>query len=193
MISNRSFADNVRNLYSWIITKLLFRNARLVRMPIFITGKKGIKYGRGFTTGRGCRFSARTDRKSLCIGENARLGDYVHINADYGITIGDNVLMASKVFISDTSHGSYSGDNHSSPFTNPSLRELYYKPVTIGDNVWIGENVVILPGSIIGSGCIIGANSVVTGQKYEDNTIIAGIPSRAIKRYNLKTKKWEKK
>ena len=100
--------------------------------------------------------------------------------------------MASKIFISDTNHGVYTGENQTVPDTNPTLREHTYKPVIIGDNVWIGENVVILPGSIIGSGCIIGANAVIAGKSFEDNTIIAGIPARVIKRYNKETNKWDK-
>ena len=189
MIS-RSFADIVRNAYSLLITKLFFPKARLVRMPIFLTGKKGIQYGEGLTTGRGCRISAKSDRISLRIGENARIGDYVHINADYDISIGSNVLMASKIFISDTNHGNYQGENQSSPFTNPNLRDNTYKKVIIGDNVWIGENVVILPGSIVGNGCIIGANAVLTGKVYPDNTIIVGIPGRVIKKYDENSKTW---
>ena len=148
------------------------------------------QYGKGLTLGRGCRIDVGDDGSALVIGENARIGDYVHINADYSIKVGDNVLMASKIFISDANHGSYSGDIQSPPYTNPNLREITHKPVVIGNNVWIGENVVILPGTVIGDGCIIGANSVLPGKKYDNNSIIAGGPGKIIKSYDFNKKKW---
>ena len=142
--------------------------------------------------GRGCRIDVGSGRYSLTIGKDARIGDYVHINAEKEVVIGDNVLMASKIFISDASHGSYSGDIQDLPNTIPSLRELVVKPVKIGDNVWIGENVVILQGTIVGDGCIIGANSVLNGKEYPNNSIIVGAPAKVIKKFNPNTNVWEK-
>lgn len=191
-MADYSFGLFVRTGFELLLTKLFFRKARLVRRPIYIRGKKGFVYGRGLTTGHGCRIEASSKKKTLFIGENARIGDYVHICAEESVVIGDNVLIASKVFISDTNHGDYSGDNQSSPNINPAERELFHNPVFIGNNVWIGENVVILPGSIIGNGCVIGANSVVNGKKYPDNCIIAGIPSKIIKQYNPESCRWER-
>lgn len=177
-----SFIDIIRNIKSLLFTKVFYPHARLVRWPIYRFGPKFI-YGIGFTTGRGCRIDIGESKSSLIIGKDARLGDYVHINAERSITIGDNVLMASHVFISDASHGSYSGDNQSSPDSNPSKRDLVIKPVKIGNNVWIGEHVVILQGAEIGDGCIIGANTVISGKTYPDNSIIAGVPGRVIKQF----------
>lgn len=142
--------------------------------------------------GRGCRIDTNSTKKTLFIGKDARIGDYVHINADCSIEIGDNVLMASKIFISDTNHGNYYGDNQSSPDTNPSLRDYFFKPVRIGNNVWIGENAVILPGTIVGDGCIIGANAVLNGKDYPSYSIIAGIPAKVIKHFNHETNSWER-
>lgn len=176
---------------SLIFTRIFFPKARLVRRPVYIRGKKGIKYEKGFTTGHGCRFDASNKKTTLIIGKNARFGDYVHINADERVVIGDNLLTASKVFISDTSHGWYKGENQTDPRINPSLRQDCYAPVIIGDNVWIGENVVILPGSEIGSGCILGANTLINGGKYPENCMIVGTPGKIIKKYNCKTLQWE--
>lgn len=191
-MSDYSVLNIIENGISLLYTKISFPGARLVRLPVYIRGKKGIRYQKGLTTGHGCRIDAQANKESLVIGKDARIGDYVHINADEKITIGDNVLIASKVFISDASHGIYKGANQSSPYSNPSLRETITSPVTIGNNVWIGENVVILAGSKIGRGCIIGANTLVNGGEFPDNTIIVGNPARIIKKYDEETNKWEK-
>lgn len=190
--SKYSVVDVIRNGFAFILTKVFFPKARLVRRPVYIRGKSGIKYGKGFTTGHGCRIDASSFKDTLTIGENARLGDYVHINANNSVLIGNNALIASKVFISDSSHGIYSGENQTSPYTNPSEREVFTSSVKIGNNVWIGENVVILPGSEIGDGCVIGANAVVNGKKFPKNCIIGGIPAKILKIYNEETQKWER-
>ena len=186
-----SVIDIIRNSFSLLYTKLFYPKARLIRWPLYSSGK-GFLYGKGLTMGRACRIDTSNNSNSLVIGENARIGDYVHINADYKIEIGDNVLMASKIFISDTNHGNYKGNDQSSPDENPTLRNLIYSPVKIGKNVWIGENVVILPGSMIGDGCIIGANSVLTGKSYPSNTIIAGCPASVVKKYDKESGTWKK-
>lgn len=187
-----SFSNFISTVYSFFITKIAYRKARLVRRPVYIRGKKGFLYGEGLTTGHSCRIDASSKKITLRIGKNARLGDFVHINADESVTIGDNFLTASKVFISDTSHGCYKGDEQSSPYSNPSDRPLSTCPVVIGDNVWIGENAVILAGSCIGNGCIVGANTLINGKTFPDGVMIVGIPGRVIKKYNDVTKKWEK-
>ena len=186
-----SFLDIIRIGFSLLYTKIFFPQARLLRVPIYRSGTK-FQYGEGLTMGRGCRIDTNPKFKSLKIGKNARIGDYVHINADLNIEIGDNVLMASKIFISDANHGNYNGEHQSFPYENPSQRELFCNPVKIGDNVWIGENVVILPGTVIGNGCIVGANSVLSKSVYPDNCIIAGTPGKVLKRFNPSTQKWER-
>lgn len=101
-------------------------------------------------------------KKTLMIGKNCEIGDSVHIVALNKVCIGNNLLAASKVFISDTNHGSYKGENISNHDTPPRDRLLVYGETLIGDNVWVGENAVILSGSKIGDGCVIGANAIVS-------------------------------
>ena len=176
-------SEYIKNVYSLIMTKLTMKQARFIRRPIYIRGRKSIAGCIGLTTGRFCRFDLSGKKQTLFIGKNCEMGDMTHIVAHQKVEIGDNVLIASKCFISDTNHGVYKGDNQDSPETPPNKRKLVSKPVKIGNNVWIGENVVILSGAEIGDGCIIGANSVVSG-KIEDNTIAAGVPSKPIKKWN---------
>ena len=62
----------IKMLINLIRTKLTFQNARIIRFPIDIRGKKFIQVSKGFTTGVGCRIEAypKTDKKVLFFGEN---------------------------------------------------------------------------------------------------------------------------
>ena len=170
-------------VYFKLRTMLVFKDARIIRFPIDIRGKKYIKVSKGFTTGVGCRIEAypENNKKTLFFGENFQMNDHVHITARESVKIGNNVLLASKIYISDCSHGSYSGDeNDSHPESIPHERPLFSKPVVIEDNVWLGEGVVVLSGVTIGENCIVGANTVVT-KSIPKNSVVAGNPARIIK------------
>jgi lipopolysaccharide O-acetyltransferase len=182
----------LRIAYGLICTKLLYRPARLIRRPVYIRGRRNIRWGHGFTTGVGVRLDAfgGGNETKLCIGDRVQLNDYVHIGAIHSVIIGNDVLVASRVFISDHHHGNYHGDQeHSSPQMAPASRPLISQPVNIGDRVWIGEGVSVLPGVKIGEGAVIGAGAVVT-KDIPPNTIAVGIPAKVIKRFDPVSKKW---
>lgn len=196
MKNGYGLAEIINNAISLIHTKIFYKGARLIRRPIYVRGKKFLQYGDGITTGYSCRLemfdTGVGETKKLIIGINCKIGDYVHIAAGERVTIGDNCLMASKIYISDINHGDYSGVfEYSSPDVPPDNRKLYTKPVSIGDNVWIGENVCILPGVNIGNGCIIGANSIVN-RDISDNCMVAGTPAKVIKRWDTELRIWVK-
>lgn len=178
---------------SWVFTKLFYRSAKLFLLPVDIRGRAFIKWGANFTMGFGCRLESypEGDMVVLSIGNNVQLQDYVHITARTSVRIGDDVLMASKIYISDCSHGSYGGDEYDShPHVAPSSRPLASKHVVIGDRVWLGEFVSVLPGVTIGEGTIVGANSVVSND-LPANVIAVGIPAKPIKKFNFENNQWE--
>jgi lipopolysaccharide O-acetyltransferase len=182
----------VRLAYSMLITHTVYRPARLIRQPAYIRGKSLIVWGRGFTTGVGIRLDAlgKGDKPKLIIGDRVQLNDYVHIGAIDSIVIGDDVLIASKVFITDHNHGFYdSPDSLSAPTTCPSVRPWAAKRVVIGNKVWIGENVCILPGVTIGEGSIIGAGAIVT-HDIPAWCIAVGNPARVIKTFDSDKNQW---
>jgi acetyltransferase-like isoleucine patch superfamily enzyme len=179
-----------------ILTRLLFPGCRLMRRPMYIRGKRWIALGPGFTCGRGLRMDAFGDSSNtspvILIGSNVAMNDYVHIGAVESITIGNRVLIASKVFISDHDHGCYGkGGIHSDPRTAPGERKLSASPVAIEDDVWLGEFVAVLPGVRIGKGSIIGAMSTVT-RDIPPYSIAVGSPAHVIKRFNFENQMWEK-
>lgn len=56
------------------------------------------------------------------------------------------------------------------------------REIVFGDKIWIGCRTTILKGSIIPDYCVIGACSLVSGNRFSQRSIIAGIPAKSIKR-----------
>jgi lipopolysaccharide O-acetyltransferase len=189
-----TFFKKLQLVYFVVRSKLICRKVRIIRFPFELRGRQYIDFGINLTTGTGCRLEAFSEsgETTMHFGNNVQINDYVHICAMQNVSIGDNVLMASRIYISDNSHGYYKGDeNDTSPDIAPINRRYYKSPVTVEDNVWIGEGVVILPGVTLGKGCIIGANSVVT-KSIPSYVIAVGSPAKPIKQFDCETKKWEK-
>lgn len=195
MIKKYGILGTARLVLSLVYTKLWFSNARLIRLPFDIRNRKYITIGDHFVTGFGCRIEAfpvsKDAVKCIQIGKNVQMNDYVHIGAVHSIIIEDNVLLASKIYISDHNHGSYNELSSSNPNIIPIERAPSYQSVRIKKNVWIGESVCVLPGVTIGEGCVIGALSVVS-RDIPDFTVAVGSPAKPIKKYNFKTQIWEK-
>jgi lipopolysaccharide O-acetyltransferase len=125
----------------------------------------------------------------IVIGNNVAISAWGHIAATHSVEIGDDVLIGSKVIITDHNHGRFRGPQ-CSPSVPPRLRPLDCdREVVIGRNVWLGDGVVVTPGARIGEGAVIGANSVVVGA-IEPFTLAAGIPAKPLKRYDFAVKEW---
>ena len=129
--------------------------------------------GGDFIIGQGVRIS---------IGSNAELSfGGKEKESDSGITSDTLIMVSKKVqigkdficawnnFISDSDWHSIEGQNHQ-------------KDVTIGDHVWVANSVNILKGTTIGNNCIIASNSKIINNNYHNDTLVAGIPGKVIKR-----------
>lgn len=187
-----SIGENIKNIIALMYTKLIWKNARLVRLPFYARNQRNIIMSKGFTCGYNFRLSAGSDivGGKIIFGKNFTMGDNCQLERQGGLTIGDDVLLASRVFIGTTSHGKYVGERQDSPTTKPNERKIYYQSVEIGNNCWIGNGVVILSGVTIGNGCIVGANSVIT-KNIPDECMVVGVPARIIKKYSKDTGRWE--
>ena len=106
------------------------------------------------------------------------LGDYVlispgaRISASDEIVIGDSVMLANSVYITDSDwHGLYDRTER-----NPEAA-----PIHIGNNVWLGDHSVVLKGVSIGENSVVAAHAVVS-KEVPANVVVAGNPARVVKR-----------
>jgi len=105
------------------------------------------------------------------IGKYCLICAGVRISAATNITIGDNCMLANRVYITDADwHDIYDR----SMFVGQS------SPVTIGKNVWIGDSAIVCKGVHIGDNSIIGAGAVVV-RDVPPNVIAAGNPAVIVK------------
>ena len=164
------------------------RHSRIIN-PLSIEGRKNIYIGNNVAVHykswlasvplTGC------EKSLLIIGDGCVIGSFNHIFATQKIIIHNNVLTASRVYISDNLHG-YSDINI------PIIKQpiVQNNTVEIGEGSWLGENVCVL-GTHIGKHCVIGANSVVT-KDIPDYSVAVGIPAKVIKRFDLESKSWRR-
>ena len=155
-----------------------------ISKTIYLSGSKYITIGDNFICGQRLRLDAFDSfgglkfSPTIEIGNNVSIEKDCHIGAVGRITIGNGVLMASRVYISDHSHGEVKTEELDTP---PLEREIIYKgEIKIEDNVWLGEGVMVLGGVSIGRGTIVGAGSVVT-KSLPAGVVAAGVPVRVIR------------
>jgi acetyltransferase-like isoleucine patch superfamily enzyme len=105
------------------------------------------------------------------IGERCWIGPFCLLDGSGGLTIGKycSISTGAQLLTHDTVRWALSGG------TAPYERS----PTHIGDCCFIGTHAVVLRGVTIGSHCLVGAQAVVN-RDVPDNTIVAGVPARAI-------------
>jgi len=145
--------------------------------PDTITGERYISIGACVNIATGAWLSAiliDENEPKLVIGSNSQIGRFCHIIAVRELVLGESVLIADKVYISDNIH------TYAEPLL-PILKQpvAFRKRVVIGDGAWIGENVSII-GASIGKGSIVAAGAVVLSDM-PDRCLIAGVPAKVIK------------
>jgi lipopolysaccharide O-acetyltransferase len=160
-------------------------------------GRQHISINHRFRARRGLWIEAvssyfgQTFTPYLTIGHDCSISENSHIACCSKMSFGNFILIGSGVLITDHNHGNYSADPcfASAPHGPPMLRNLFVKPVIIGDNVFIGDGVRVLPGAVIEDGAVIAANSVVSS-RVPRNTIYAGAPARYLKSYDPNASAW---
>lgn len=112
--------------------------------------------------------------KNIHIGKNVFINCCCHFQDQGGIYIGDGTLIGSHTVLATINHSQ-----------DPTERaDNLPSPIHIGKNVWIGSQSTILPGVTIGDGAIVAAGAVVT-KDVPPNTVVGGVPAKAIKKVNI--------
>jgi len=151
---------------------------------------KDVKLGKdvrifGFVNLYGCEIGDGTKigtfveiQKNAKIGRNCKISTHTFICE--GVTIEDNVFVGHNVtFINDKYPRATNPDG-----TMQTEADWKVVPTLVKKGASIGSSATILCGVTIGKNAIIGAGSVVT-KDVPDNTVVAGVPARILKKKNI--------
>jgi acetyltransferase-like isoleucine patch superfamily enzyme len=163
-----TFARKARNrigqlLYNMLITFIPSHTLRQTYLRLF-----GATIG---TDSSICRGTTVIDIEFLTIGNCTAIGFRCLLDARGGLSIGDNVTIASDVHILGGGHDI----NHPDFLPVPI-------PTVIEDYVWIASRAMILP-SHIRRGAVVGAQSLVN-KDVGELEVVGGIPAKVIAKRN---------
>ena len=143
--------------------------------------------------GNGCQFDEythllATPSSRVVIGNNVRFANgFGHVVASFDeIVIEDDCLFAAAVMIINGNHGY-------KDISIPIMCQASYStgPIIIKSGCWLGKGACVMGGVTLGRNVVVGANAVVT-RSVPDYCVIAGNPARIVKRYDERTKTWER-
>jgi acetyltransferase-like isoleucine patch superfamily enzyme len=197
------FMGSGSGIFSSLIRGLYFRLFFDYKFPAFvgksfkIINRSKIKIGRVFWAkdgvtlfaggglmiiGDNCVLAERSaiwsGKEGMNIGDNFTLGIASYISAITGeVTIGNDVMVADHVSFYTWNHELSRSDK---PFR---LMGGVVRKIKIGNNCWLGTGCIVLPGVKLGNNCVVAAGCVLTGGVYPDNSLIAGIPGKIIRKF----------
>jgi acetyltransferase-like isoleucine patch superfamily enzyme len=120
----------------------------------------------------------------ITIGDRCMLGKGIGIVAHERVVLGDDIWTGHYIYITDQNHGYEDLDL---PIGTQMWKN---EPVSVGDGSWLGHGCVILPGTHIGRHVVVAAGAVVAGIDVPDNSVVAGVPARVVRRHTAATG-WE--
>ena len=177
----------------------IIKNPKIKNLTVDIWGENSkIEIYEPFTITEKCHISCKENslvkihpfnkhiNTTIIAGRNniVEIGEYTTIkDANFFLVASEN----TKVILGKDCMLSYDitirpNDGHT--IYDKNTRQVKNTPqdIIIGDHIWIGAKVVILKGAKIPSNSIIGTYSLINRAFLEENTIIAGIPARIIKK-----------
>jgi acetyltransferase-like isoleucine patch superfamily enzyme len=166
----------------WRFLRLKLRNPHVItRGLVFLDRGASVQvrpgYGR-LVLGRWVHLGANTTLRchegTLTIGDKSVLGRSVAVNCYLDVEIGDSVLIADGVYISDFDHAFA---DVSRPIKDQGIVK---SRVRIGRDVWLGTKVTVSRGAVIGDGAVVGANAVVT-HDLPPFSVSVGVPAKVVK------------
>lgn len=158
----------------------------LISENVRITNRDRVCIGNNVAVGKGVDIFPMGGNfpSKVIIGDNVNIGDYNRIASCNCVEIGEDVLFAAYVHITDHSH-------EFKDVMVPIVRQGIYSkgPVKIGKGSWLGYRSEVLSGVTIGEHCVIAAGAVVT-KDIPPFSVAAGVPARVVKRYDFDKKEW---
>jgi len=124
---------------------------------------------------------------AIVIGRGTKVGRRSVISAINQIRIGEDVLTAPGVFITDHNH-EYSDVNE--PIVEQGLTSG--GRIIIEQNCWLGYCSMIIATKndvVIGRNSVVGAHSIVT-QSCPPYSVLAGNPAEVVKRFDIVSGNW---
>lgn len=159
--------------------------------PMRIVGKKNIYIGDYCSILHHARMETvsgwekESFHGAIRIGNRTSIEQNCHIIAADELVIGDDCVLSSEVYVADC--------GHSCDIMEGSVmaQPLFVKKTSIGNGCFIGTGAKIMPGVKMGSHVVVGANAVVV-KDVPDHTMVAGVPAKPIKKYDVKEKQWKR-
>lgn len=122
-------------------------------------------------------------RKGAHLGNHVHMGNFGEVKDSY---LADGVKMGHFSYIGNAQIGSNTNIGAGTITCNYDGEKKH--PTEIGEDVFIGSDTMLVAPLKIGAGARTGAGAVVTKNVSED-TLVVGMPARAIKKLERKTKK----
>lgn len=122
----------------------------------------------------GAHTAIRAHEGTMTIGDKCVFGRNDSINCYLDVELGDSVLIADDVYISDFDH---KFDDLNVPIKDQGIVK---SRVRIESDVWLATKVTVARGVVIGAGSVVGANAVVT-RDLPAFSVAVGAPARVIR------------
>jgi acetyltransferase-like isoleucine patch superfamily enzyme len=113
----------------------------------------------------------------ITIGDRCMLGKGIGIIGHERIDIGDDIWTGHYVYVTDQNHGYEDLD------LPIGVQMWSNEPVSIGSGSWLGHGAIVLPGAHVGRHVVVAGGAVVTAGKIPDNSVVAGVPARVVRRH----------
>ena len=121
---------------------------------------------------------------TVSIADGAYLGHFARVTAVGAVVIGEEAMIADRVYLSDTGH---IYEDVTQPIKRQGLRDG--RRVEIGRGAWIGIGAAVVGNVRIGENAVVGANAVVR-EDVPDRTVVAGNPAQVVRRHDGEQWRW---
>ena len=152
-------------------------NCRLKNTKITIMGSNNqVTLGEKVMVYESASFDVEGSNTTVDIGKYTTIGsaNFMIGESDTKINIGEDCMFSRNIILSTS-------DYHSIISLETNERINPPKDIIIKNHVWIGYNAYISKGASIGNNCVVASNAYVGGKKFEDHTILGGLPAKQLK------------